>query len=202
MLNAAQPVVGTLTNDSCATTATPFDDIAQVHALYEERIFRFLLFSVRDRDIALSLTQDTFLKAWRTRASFRGDCAVPTWLMRIAVSLLRSHTRTETFQFWKKASATAVDVSAVELRSEASSAEGRLVTRERLKAVWDAVEKLPAQQRTVFLLRFVEEMDLAEIVEATGVKLPTVKSHLYRALDNVRAAQGVAAGPSATKGAL
>jgi len=55
-------------------SVTPFDDIAAVYALYEEKIFRFLLLSLRDRDVALSLTQDTFLNAWRTRAKFRGDC--------------------------------------------------------------------------------------------------------------------------------
>src|SRR5580698_10828235 len=93
-----------------AENVTPFDDIASVHAMYEARIFRFLLFSLRDRDVALSLTQDTFLSAWRSRASFRGDCSIATWLMRIAVNLLRNHTRTGTFRFWKNAAATAIDV--------------------------------------------------------------------------------------------
>ncbi|MCX6620504.1 MAG: sigma-70 family RNA polymerase sigma factor, partial [Acidobacteria bacterium] len=54
------------------------------------------------------------------------------------------------------------------------------------QAVWDASEKLPERQRTVFLLRFVEDLDLLEIAAATGMKEGTVKTHLFRALRAVR----------------
>jgi RNA polymerase sigma-70 factor (ECF subfamily) len=169
-------------------TVTPFDDITAVHELYEERIFRFLLFSVRDRDVALSLTQDTFMNAWRSRSSFRGDCSIATWLMYIAANLLRSHTRTETFRFWKRAAATAVsaeDLSA-HLPHPERSAESRLIAHEQLQQMWRAVERLSATQRTIFLLRFIEEIELPEIAKVMNMPLPTVKSHLYRALGHVR----------------
>jgi RNA polymerase sigma-70 factor (ECF subfamily) len=54
-------------------------------------------------------------------------------------------------------------------------------------AIWAAAAILPARQRTVFLLRFVEDMDLLEIAEVTGMKEGTVKTHLFRALQSVRA---------------
>ena len=168
---------------------TPFDDIAAVHALYESRIFRFLLVSVRDRDVALSLTQDTFMNAWRTRSSFRGDCSIATWLMYIAVNLLRSHTRTESFRFWKRAGATAVsaeDLSA-QLPHPERSAESRLIAHEQLEQIWGAVERLSTPQRTIFLLRFIEEIELSEIANVMNMPVPTVKSHLYRALGHIRA---------------
>ncbi len=171
-----------------AERVTPFDDIAAVHALYEERIFRFLLLSVRDRDAALSLTQDTFLNAWRTRANFRGECSIATWLMYIAVNLLRSHTRTESFRFWKRVGATAV--SADDLKSQLPhperSAEAKLIAQAELEHVWQKVEKLSGPQRTIFLLRFIEEAELAEIAKVMHMPIPTVKSHLYRALDHIR----------------
>ena len=170
---------------------TPFDDIAAVHALYEERIFRFLFLSVRDRDTAFSLTQDTFLNAWRTRANFRGDCSIATWLTYIAVNLLRSHTRTEHFRFWKRVGATAV--SAEDLKSQLPhperSAEATLMAKQRLEQVWQKVDKLSGAQRTIFLLRFIEEAELAEIARVMHMPVPTVKSHLYRALDHIRSGQ-------------
>ena len=176
----------TLTDDE---RVTPFDDIAAVHALYEERIFRFLLLSVRDRDVALSLTQDTFLNAWRKRDSFRGDCSISTWLMYIAMNLLRSHTRTENFRFWKRVGATAV--SADDLKSQlphpGRSVESRLIAQEQLAQIWQTVEGLSRPQRTIFLLRFIEEIELAEIAKVMHMPVPTVKSHLYRALDHIRA---------------
>lgn len=165
--------------------ASPLDDIAAVHALYEQRVFRFLLMNLRDRDAALSLTQDTFLNAWRYRASFRGECAIATWLMRIAVNLLRDHTRTEQFKFWKRAAAEPAEE--VALRASAQTADKSLAAHQTLAHVMRTVEKLSAKQRQVFLLRFVEEMELHEIAHATGMPLATVKSHLYRALDHVRA---------------
>jgi RNA polymerase sigma-70 factor (ECF subfamily) len=60
------------------------------------------------------------------------------------------------------------------------------LAREQLQKVWTAVEKLSKMQRQVFLLRFVEEMELLEIAEAMQMKESTVKSHLYRALHAVR----------------
>ncbi|NYF79604.1 RNA polymerase sigma factor [Granulicella arctica] len=175
---------------------SPFDDIATVHSLYEARIFRFLLLSVRNRDIALSLTQDTFLNAWRSRDSFRGECSIATWLTRIAVNLLRDQTRTNTFRFWKRANATAIDVDSLSshLPHPVRSAESTLIAREKLAQIWKTVEKLSPQQRSIFLLRFVDELELLEIAQAMSMALPTVKSHLYRALDRVRASHTASAG--------
>ena len=58
--------------------------------------------------------------------------------------------------------------------------------KEQVQAVWDATRSLSERQRTVFLLRFVEDMDLLEITVATGMKEGTVKTHLFRALRAVR----------------
>ncbi|HTD96210.1 MAG TPA: sigma-70 family RNA polymerase sigma factor [Edaphobacter sp.] len=169
--------------------ATPFDDLESVVALYEQRIFRFLLISVRDRDVAQTLTQETFLRAWSARATFRGDCAVPTWLMRIALNLVRDHTRTERFRFWRRVSKTAVDVSdiASHVPHRDSSLESRLIASEQLELVWESVAQLSARQRSVFLLRFLEELELNEIAAITGLPVSTVKTHLYRALATIRA---------------
>jgi len=170
------------------TSATPLDDLASIVATYEQRIFRFHLVSVRDRDVAQSLTQDTFMRAWNARASFRGDCALSTWLMRIALNLVRDHTRTDRFRFWKRVSETAVDVSDVSshIPHRDSSLESRLIAREQLSLVWDSVAELSERQRQVFLLRFLEELELTEIATITGLPISTVKTHLYRALAAIR----------------
>jgi RNA polymerase sigma-70 factor, ECF subfamily len=170
------------------TPATPFDDIDAVVALYQQRIFRFLLLSTRDADIAHSITQDTFLRAWNARASFRNECSVSSWLMRIAINLLRDHTRTERFRFWKRAAAESLDVSdpSTYLPHDSSSVESRLVASEQMNLIWKTVAQLSPRQRTIFVLRFVDEMGLHEIAESTGLPISTVKSHLYRALATIR----------------
>jgi len=185
LLNDGVPA---LNESSAAPVATPFDDLASVVATYEQRIFRFLLISLRDRDAAQSLTQDTFLRAWSARGSFRGDCAIFTWLMRIAVNLIRDHTRTNRFRFWKRADANSVDVTdfAQHLPQLESSLESRMIASEQMALIWESVASLSCRQRDIFLLRFVEDLSLPEIAEITHLPISTVKSHLYRALATIR----------------
>lgn len=172
-----------------APAATPFDDIDQVVSTHQRRIFRFLFSSLRDTDLAHTLTQETFLRAWTTRAAFRGECSVATWLTRIALNLLRDHTRTGRFRFWRRAAATAVDATEIApfLPNADSPIESRIIASEQMSLVWKTVDSLSPRQRAIFLLRFVDEMELSEIAAATGLPLSTVKSHLYRALAAVRA---------------
>ncbi|MBB5328393.1 RNA polymerase sigma factor [Tunturiibacter gelidoferens] len=169
--------------------ATPLDDMDSIVATYEQRIFRFHLVSIRDRDVAQTLTQDTFVRAWSARSNFRGDCSISTWLMRIALNLVRDHTRTDRFKFWKKVSDTAVDVSDISAHvpHRDSSLESRLIASEQMALVWESVAQLSERQRSIFLLRFLEELELSEIASITGLPISTVKTHLYRALATIRA---------------
>jgi RNA polymerase sigma-70 factor, ECF subfamily len=174
--------------------ATPLDDLASIVATYEQRIFRFHLIAIRDRDLAQTLTQDTFVRAWSARSNFRGDCSISTWLMRIALNLVRDHTRTDRFRFWKRVSETAVDVSDISshVPHRDSSLESRLIASEQLTLVWESVAQLSARQRSIFVLRFVEELELSEIADITGLPISTVKTHLYRALATIRARHNAA----------
>lgn len=173
--------------------ATPLDNMDSIVATYEQRIFRFHLISIRDRDVAQSLTQDTFVRAWSGRSSFRGDCSISTWLMRIALNLIRDYTRTDRFRFWKRVSETAVDVSDISshVPHRDSSLESRLIASEQMTLVWESVAQLSDRQRSVFLLRFMEELELSEIATITGLPISTVKTHLYRALATIRARHNV-----------
>ncbi len=177
--------------------------IDTLHALYSQRIFRFLLTSLRDRDLAESLTQDTFVKAWAARDQFRGDCAPATWLTRIALNLVRDHTRTNRFRFWKHVASTAVDATefAGFLPDKVSSAESALIAQQQVALIWQTVATLTERQRTVFLLRFVEELDLQDIAQITGMPISTVKTHLYRGLAAIRARHTDAVKPTGSAAA-
>jgi len=66
------------------------------------------------------------------------------------------------------------------------SAEARTLLNEQVEAVFKATNSLTDQQRTVFLLRFMEDMSMLEIAEATGLSEGTVKTHLFRAVRKVK----------------
>jgi RNA polymerase sigma-70 factor (ECF subfamily) len=167
-------------------------DFDEVVRLYRPRIFRFVMASLGDRDIAESLTQDCFLKAFNARSQFRGESSLSTWLTRIALNLVRDHLRSRRIRFWQKTRDNALDLVDISdwIPDTAVSAETACLQRERVKEIWKAVDELSRQQRTVFILRFVEELELAEIAETTGMNTSTVKSHLYRALRVVRERAG------------
>lgn len=164
---------------------------AVVHQ-YWPRIFRFALASLRDQEAAETVTQDCFLKAYRSRNGFRGEASINTWLMQIAVNLVRDFVRNRKLQFWKRTQTHRVDLHAVSdwIPDRDVSPEVRALVKERVQAVWTATSELSERQRTVFLLRFVEDMDLLEICAATGMKEGAVKVHLFRALRAVRERMG------------
>lgn len=165
-------------------------DMDLLYANYRGRIYRYALMSLRDPELAESITHDCLLKAHHARSRFRGDCSVATWLTRIATNLVRDHVRSRKLQFWKTASHTAVDVGemADRLRAPGLTPESSMLVGEQMKKLWAVVDKLSAKQRSVFLLRFVEELELGEIASAMEMNVGTVKSHLHRALTAVRSA--------------
>ena len=171
--------------DEDATELENFDTVVRV---YRPRIFRFALASLRDRDVAESLTQDCLFKAYLARGRFRGESSIQTWLMQIAVNLVRDVGRNRRFQFWKRVQASAVDVGAASdwIPVEEITPEERLAAKEQVDAIWSVLASLSERQRTVFLLHFMEEMDFGEIEAATGIPRGAVKVHLFRAVHAIR----------------
>jgi RNA polymerase sigma-70 factor (ECF subfamily) len=108
--------------------------------------------------------------------------------MQIAANLVRDLTRSRRFQFWKRTQSTAIRVHEIRdfLSSGDSSPEANALLQEQLRAIWTATRKLSERQRAVFLLRFVEDMNLLEIASVLGMTEGTVKKHLFRAVNAVR----------------
>jgi RNA polymerase sigma-70 factor, ECF subfamily len=166
-------------------TAEEFDLIVRRH---QRRVHRVLLMLVRDAEEADNLTQECFLRAYQNLTNFRGEASLETWLLRIAANLARDHARSRKVSFWKRLLGLDGDDdgAAQHVASGQASPEQILLAREDVQAVWDAANQLSQQQRAVFLLRFVEEMELSEIAAALDLQVGSVKTHLFRALQNVR----------------
>lgn len=173
-----------------------FDSLVRMH---QQKIYRVLLSVTRNIDTAENLTQECFLRAFERRASFRGDSSIATWLTRIALNLAHDHGRNRRNQFWKqifgKQSSGKNDAShestpsgqeVESIPDQHGSAERALLAKEKVASMLSAVGELPEQQRTVFTLRFLEEMPLEEIAQSTGLGINTVKTHLLRGTIAVR----------------
>jgi RNA polymerase sigma-70 factor (ECF subfamily) len=168
--------------------ATELDDIDQLVHRYGARLLRFVAFSIGDQDLAQSIVQDCFMKAYNARENFRGHCSIQTWLNRIALNMILDHQRTQKFRFWRSFRKTAVDITEIAsiLPSEASTPEKDLLRQERAAQVAKALESLSFNQRTIFLMHFQEGMNIPEISSAIDMSVNTVKTHLHRAVKAVR----------------
>jgi RNA polymerase sigma-70 factor, ECF subfamily len=168
--------------------ATELDDIDQLVHRYGARLLRFVAFSIGDQDLAQSIVQDCFMKAYNARENFRGDCSVQTWLNRIALNMILDHQRTQKFRFWRSFRKTAVDITEIAstLPSRASTPEKDLLRQERAAQVAKALDSLSFNQRTIFLMHFQEGMNIPEISSAIDMSVNTVKTHLHRAVKAVR----------------
>ena len=183
-----------LLSDAAPTSKEPVADVRLldfdllVHE-HRPRIFRFILASLRDREAAENLTQDCFVRAYKAREQFRGTASARTWLMQIAANLVRTHESSRRLKFWRRSLLPAIDLADVRewVPDRHLTPEELAAAKQQVQAIWQVAVGLSARQRTVFLLRFVEDLDLLEIVAITGMKEGTVKTHLFRAVQSIRA---------------
>jgi len=127
-----------------------------------------------NEEIAKDLTQDTFLKAWEKRDSFRGDADIGTWLYRIAVNITLTYIGKN-----KRCSTTGIEESILPskeegmLRKEERRSEGVIVKR--------AIAKLPANYRMALIMHYYDDMKLEDIARASGISKGTAAWRLFKA---------------------
>lgn len=142
---------------------------------YRERIFLVMLKYVRNREDARDLTQEAFIRAFKSRHSFRGESGLYTWIFRIAVNLAINHrTRSRDNQLSSLEYSPELRVDADPAREIANREIGEIVDR--------AVEKLPGRQRMAFVLRYYEEMPFTEVAETMGVTEGAAKANYHQAI--------------------
>lgn len=140
----------------------------------QEKFYRLAYSYVRNQDAALDIVQNAIVKALENYSSIRNQKYIKTWFYRILVN--------ECYNFIKK--------SKKELLYESEELQKYLENQE-IKydsnlEVYDYIFTLPENMKTVILLRFYEELSLAEIAKVTQVKLSTAKYRLYTALKQLR----------------
>ncbi len=178
-------------SDRTSNSAISSRRLAEFEKAFHEnrpRIYRFLLVSSHDPDLAEVLTQECFLKAFQNWSTFRGDAQVSTWLMRIAINLQKDHWRSRRIQFWHQTCNNSLDVDGVlqQVPDDHESPERSAVAKQQVARIWNTVSKLPHRQKTIFLLRIVEELTLKEIADVTGTPESTVKNYLCHCMSRIR----------------
>jgi RNA polymerase sigma-70 factor (ECF subfamily) len=151
----------------------------QLYDRYAVQIYRFVRARVRDDGIAEDITAEVFLSALRHIKGYQ-DQGRPfsCWLYRIAVNAVASHYRNQR-------SPLSLDEH-LELVSPVLDPLDEIVDRERLRTVWQAVDRLPSQQRAAMILKFSEDMTMEDIGAVLGKSQAAAKLLIYRAVQRLR----------------
>jgi RNA polymerase sigma-70 factor (ECF subfamily) len=147
-------------------------------------LYRFVLRGLRqDRASADEVFQDTWSRVIAARERYVASAKFSTWLLQIAHNLLTDHFRKRKPQVDGETAELALNLAD---GPEHERPEARLSEFEQRRRLQIALEQLPDEQRTVFVLRAENELSLEEIAETTGVGRETVKSRLRYALAKLR----------------
>jgi RNA polymerase sigma-70 factor (ECF subfamily) len=162
---------------------------AELVATHQRMVFALALHLLGDRDEALDLSQEVFLRVFRTLSGFRGQSALRTWIYRIVVNQARNRQR-----WWRRrhrAEQVSLDEHVQQFGDLESSSDlppdRLLASKETAARIWQALDRLPFDQRTALILREVDGLRYEEIAFSLGVAVGTVKSRLTRARQALRA---------------
>jgi RNA polymerase sigma-70 factor (ECF subfamily) len=168
------------------------DEAACVELVNEHQrmVYQLGLHLLGDQDEALDLSQEVFLRVFRTIGRFRGQSALRTWIYRIVINQARNRQR------WWKRRHRSEQVSLDEHLEQYGDMSAPVETgtpdrvyrqKEVASQLWAALERLPFDQRTAVILREIDGLSYDEIAFSLGVAVGTVKSRLTRAREALRA---------------
>jgi RNA polymerase sigma-70 factor (ECF subfamily) len=161
---------------------------AELVAEHQRMVVQLAINLLGDRDEALDLSQEVFLRVFRTIHRFRGQSTLRTWIYRIAVNQARNRHR-----FWRRrhrADQVSLDEHVRAHGDFLSARDARpdrvLAQKELAAQLQSALDHLPFDQRTAIVLREIDGLSYEEIAFSLGIAVGTVKSRLTRARQALR----------------
>jgi len=154
---------------------------------YQHKIVNLVMRYVRDPELALDITQEAFIKAYRALPRFRGDSAFYTWMYRIAVNTAKNHLAAQRRRPMN-VELDFQDPDQYDLHAqlkETDTPEAITLSNELKETVENAIAALPEDLRTAIILRELEGMSYEEIAQTMECPVGTVRSRIFRARDAI-----------------
>ena len=147
---------------------------------YHDTLSRFVLYKVQDKDIAEDITQETFLRVWKTRLKLRTNKSFFSLIARISTNLCYDHFRHAEV---RQRHETLIPVNHDKrLNQPEEDVLGEALENEIQKIV---DTKLPEKCRQIFILSRIEKLSNNEISKALGISVRTVENQIYRSLSKI-----------------
>lgn len=163
---------------------------ADLVAAHERMVYQLAYHLLGTRDEALDLSQEVFLRVFRTMGAFRGQSSLKTWIYRIVINQAKNRQR-----WWRRrrqSDQISLDQHVLAhgdlpQPTDAVAPDRLLARKQAAGRLWQAMERLPFDQRTAIVLREFDGLSYDEIAFSLDIAVGTVKSRLTRARQALRA---------------
>ncbi len=154
---------------------------------YQNRIVQLVSRFISNREDALDVAQETFIKAYRALPNFEGKSAFYTWLYRIAVNTAKNWSIARSRRPAKRESELSeAEQYEFESTMKDQASPDRLVMKDELeKALYSSIEALPEELRSAIVLREMEGLSYDEIAHVMDCPVGTVRSRIFRARESI-----------------
>ena len=162
---------------------------AEIVDRFRGKIFGLVYRMVKNREEAQDLTQETFIKAFNSLATFNSEYAFSTWLYKIAANTCIDHFRKKRLKTFPLDNPITVKDSQIQRefpdRHEIEP-DNKLLSKERKNIIDQAIDRLPQKYKQVIYLRHKVEKSYEEIAEELDLPLGTVKVRIFRAREMLK----------------
>jgi RNA polymerase sigma-70 factor, ECF subfamily len=149
---------------------------------YKDPLTNFVFRFVGDMDDCQDIVQESFVRAYRNRASYKPVAKFSTWMYTIATNLAKSFLRRRKLRRVFSFSRSADEPEPIyEVPDENARADALLEANQRQERIQQALDELPNRYREIVVLRDIQELSYEEIAAITGLPMGTVKSRINRA---------------------
>ena len=177
------PIAQMNSSENSTERVRPDDETFRlIFAQHHRFIFRFLYGMVGEHDLAEDLTQETFMRAYASMNTLRGESKLSTWLCGIAKNVALNTLRGRNREFHT----IEINDQSVAKLSEGDAPDDYLLNKELRNVIHDALERLDSDKRMVFILKLLQQRSYDEIAEITGFSTPKLKTDLHRAKAQMR----------------
>lgn len=162
-----------------------FDELVR---RYQDKVFRLTFKILRHDEDAAEATQDAFLSAFRGLKNFKAESTFSTWMYRIGTNaaLMKYRRRRDGHVSYEQSQSTNEDAEPMAIADWAQQPLDDLLDAETREILSREVEKLPANEREVFMLRDIMEQSNEQVARELGLTVAAVKSRLHRARVHLR----------------
>lgn len=152
---------------------------SSLYQSYSKKVFNTAISYTKNNEAAEDITQEVFIKIYRSASKFKGESSASTWIYRITVNTCLNYLRKQ------KTTESESEIKANEI-AEFNHPGVLLENKENATILYRAIDCLIENQKTAFILSYIEELPRQEVADIMNTSLKSIESLLQRAKKNMR----------------